>query len=151
MRLILGKRIDSYIYNNYNHILNKIENEIYLYFQNRFYSILVDEINIDIIYSQHFKTSHCKRPIYYEDKTVKVFPQNKNSDVTFRMYHLLFVDIPLPDEFATCSEEYAVPMIGETLVKYFTETPLPMKIWKSFDKEQFIADLQQFFENYKPK
>jgi hypothetical protein len=67
------------------------------------------------------------------------------------MYHLLFVDIPLPDEFAICREEYAVPMIGETMVKYFTETPLPMKIRKSFDKERFIADLQQFFDSYKPK
>ena len=122
------------------------------YFMERTYSPMVEEINIDLYcFQTPFRLKHHIRPRYHEDKTVKILPRDKKCDATFRMYHLLFVDIPLPDEFATCSEEEAVPMIGQTLVKYFTETPLPLKIRKSFDKDRFIADLQLFFSNYNNK
>ena len=98
------------------------------YFMERTYSTMVEEINIDLYcFQTPFRLKHHIRPRYHEDKTVKILPRDKKCDATFRMYHLLFVDIPLPDEFATCSEEEAVPMIGQTLVKYFTETPLPLK------------------------
>jgi len=151
MKLIIGQRTDSATYEKYRHVIYKMENDIFEFFESKTYSHLVDEINVDMVYYQNYTNPHCKRPSYYEDKTVKVFPRDKNSDATFRMYHLLFVDIPLPDEFATCCEEEAVPMIGDTLVKYFAETPLPLKIRKSFDKDRFIADLQSFFSNYNNK
>lgn len=129
-----------------------LDNCLSSFFKERTYSKMVEEINIDLYcFQTPFRLKHHIRPIYHEDKTVKVFPRDKNSDATFRMYHLLFVDIPLPDEFATCNEEEAVPMIGDTLVKYFAETPLPLKIRKSFDKDRFIADLQTFFDNYNNK
>ena len=98
-----------------------------------------------------FRLKHHTRPIYHEDKTAKVFPHDKNNDATFRMHHLLFVDIPLPDEFATCSDEEAVAMIGETMVNYFKNVALPVKIRNSFDKERFVSDLQLFFSTYKQR
>ena len=99
-------------------IVHDISDQLRFIFQSKSYSPMVEEINIDLYcFNTPFRLKHHNRPRYYEDDTKKVFPQEKNSDVTFRMYHLLFVDIPLPDEFATCREEYAVPMIGETLVK----------------------------------
>ena len=113
---------------------------------------MVDEINIDLYcFQTPFRLKHHTRPIYHEDKTVKVFPHDKNSDATFRMYHLLFVDIPLPDEFATCSDEEAVAIIGETMVNYFKNVALPVKIRNSFDKERFVSDLQSFFSTYKQR
>ena len=130
-------------------IVHVIGNHLRSVFSIRSYSKMVEEINIDLYWTPI--PIKCRRPVYHEDKTVKVLPRDKNSNATFRMYHLLFVDIPLPDEFATCSEEEAVPMIGDTLVKYFAETPLPLKIRKSFDKDRFIADLQLFFSNYNNK
>lgn len=133
-------------------LVTHLDKRISSFFSERSYSLMVEEINIDLYcFQTPFRLKHHTRPIYHEDKTVKVFPHNKNSDSTFRMYHLLFVDIPLPEEFATCSEEEAVPMIGQTLMKYFTETPLPLKIRNSFDKERFISDLQSFFATYKQK
>ena len=119
------------------------------YFAKKTYSSMVEEINIDLYcFQTPFRLKYHKRPIYHEDKTEKIFPKDKKSDITFRMYHLLYVDIPLPDEFVTCKEEDAVSIIGKTMVKYFTDVSLPMKIRKSFDKERFISDLQSFFANY---
>lgn len=130
-------------------IVTLLDKCLSLFFSERTYSPMVEEINIDLYcFKTPFRLKHLSRPVYYEDKISKILPRDKKCDATFRMYHLLFVDIPLPDEFATCSEEDAVPMIGETMVRYFTDVALPVKIRKSFDKERFISDLQLFFTNY---
>ena len=148
MEFLIGKRTDSITYEFLSVVLSEIEDKILLFFQNKSYSNKVDEINVDLVYSRYYQAPYRKRPIYHEDKTVKVFPHDKNNDATFRMYHLLFVDIPLPEEFVTCSEEEAVAMIGETMVNYFKNVALPVKIRNSFDKERFVSDLQSFFSTY---
>jgi hypothetical protein len=63
----------------------------------------------------------------------------------------MFIDVPLPDAFSASNTCDAIKIIEETLVRYFTEIPLPVKIRKSFDKERFISDLQSFFANYNPE
>jgi hypothetical protein len=148
MEFIL-KTVFDYNLERKRKIVQDIGNQLRSVLSIRSYSKMVEEINIDLYWTPN--AIKVRRPIYHEDKTVKVFPHDKNNDATFRMYHLLFVDIPLPEEFVTCSEEEAVPMIGQTLMKYFTETPLPLKIRNSFDKERFISDLQSFFATYKQK
>ena len=148
MEFIL-KTVFDYNLEQKRKIVHIVGNQLRSVLSIRSYSKMVEEINIDLYWTPD--AMKCRRPIYHEDKTVKILPRDKKCDATFRMYHLLLVDIPLPDEFATCSEEEAVPMIGQTLVKYFTETPQPLKIRKSFDKDRFIADLQLFFSNYNNK
>ena len=133
-------------------LVSNLDKELSSFFSERTYSSMVEEINIDLYcFNTPFRLKHHSRPVYHEDKTSKVFPRDKKSDTTFRMYHLLFVDIPLPDEFATCSVDNAVAMIGDTMVKYFTEVNLPVKIRKSFDKDRFVADLKAFFDSYSAK
>lgn len=132
--------------------VHAIGDDLRAIFNHKSYSPLVEKINIDLYcFQTPFRLKYHSKPIYHDDKTAKVFPRDKKNDATFRMYHLLFVDIPLPDDFATCTEEDVVPMVGEAMVKYFTEVPLPVKIRKSFDKERFISDLQSFFANYNPE
>jgi hypothetical protein len=109
---------------------------------------MVNEIVIDMICSIGFRMPYRKRPIYHEDKLIKVDP--RHSDLTYRFYHLMFIDILLPDVFSTSSTTDSLKIIEDTLVSYFKNVSLPTKVRKSFDKERFIADLQQFFESYKP-
>ena len=149
MELILKDLFDINTGNRHRHTFEEMAKAMYSYFESRTYSPIVNRVVIDMICSIEYKMPYRKKPIYHEDKLTKL--NSGGNDVTYRLYHLMFIDIPLPDEFATCSEEEAVPMIGQTLVKYFTETPLPLKIRKSFDKDRFIADLQLFFSNYNNK
>lgn len=146
MEFIL-KTVFDYNLERKRKIVHAIGNQLRSVLSIRSYSKMVEEINIDLYWTP--KAIKVRRPIYHEDKTVKVFPHDKNNDATFRMYHLLFVDIPLPEEFVTCSEEEAVAMIGETMVNYFKNVALPVKIRNSFDKERFVSDLQSFFSTYK--
>ena len=149
MELILKDLFDINTGNRHRHTFEEMAKAMYTYFESRTYSPMVNRVVIDMICSIVYKMPHRKKPIYHENKQIKLF--SGGNDVAYRLYHLMFIDIPLPDEFATCSEEEAVPMIGDTLVKYFAETPLPLKIRKSFDKDRFITDLQTFFDNYNNK
>lgn len=151
MIYIIGKRTDSITYEILSVVLSDIEDKISLFFQNKSYSNKVDEINVDLVYSRYYQAPYRKRPIYHEDKTAKVFPHDPKNDATFRMHHLLLVDIPLSEEISTCNEDEAVAIIGETMVNYFKNVALPVKIRNSFDKERFISDLQSFFATYKQK
>lgn len=146
MEFIL-KTVFDYNLERKRKIVHVIGNQLRSMLSFKSYSEMVEEINIDLYWTPN--ALKVRRPIYHEDKTVKVFPHDKNSDATFRMYHLLFVDIPLPEEFATCKDEEAVAMIGETMVNYFKNVALPVKIRNSFDKERFVLDLQSFFSTYK--
>ncbi len=146
MEFIL-KTVFDYNLERKRKIVHVIGNQLRSVLSIRSYSKMVEEINIDLYWTPN--AIKVRRPIYHEDKTVKVFPHDKNNDATFRMYHLLFVDIPLPEEFATCKDEEAVVMIGDTMVNYFKNVALPVKIRNSFDKERFISDLQSFFATYK--
>lgn len=125
----------------------KVYKELGRYFDSKSYSCLVEEMVVDLICDLWSKEKKTKRPIYHEDKLVKVF--RHDIEPSYRLYHILFVEILLPDSFVECSEQEAIKMIADTMISYFTETPLPLKIRKSFDKERFIADLRTFFDSYK--
>lgn len=149
MKIILKNVFDVNVGKKHRNNFEKMSKALQSYFMERTYSSMLNEMVIDMICSIEFRMKYRKKPVYYEDKLIKVDPGY--SDATFRMYHLLFVDIPLPDEFATCSVDNAVAMIGDTMVKYFTEVNLPVKIRKSFDKDRFVADLKAFFDSYSAK
>ena len=123
--------------------MEELMDSILSFFENRYYSSLVDEMNIHI-YTQDFYNYLVihERPIYYEEKNALY------KGMPYKLYHLLSVDIVLPDEFSNATDSEAVKMIGDTLIKYFTEVNLPLKIRKSFDKGRFVADLKTFFDGY---
>lgn len=148
MKFILKDVFDIDTGNRHRCNFEKMSNVLCSFFKERTYSPMVNEIVIDMICSIGFRMPYRKRPIYHEDKLIKVDP--RHSDLTYRLYHLMFIDVPLPDAFSTCNPSDAIRIIEETLVRYFIDVPLPVKIRKSFDKERFIADLQEFFDSYKP-
>ncbi|WP_027454937.1 hypothetical protein [Xylanibacter brevis] len=110
------------------------------FFNSRNYSPCLEEININLITLPECKKQ--KRPIYYDNV------QRLYKGMPYTLYHLLMIDVKLPDNFANTNDSEAVKMIGDTMVKYFTEVNLPVKIRKSFDKERFVADLKTFFDGY---
>ena len=128
-------------------VVDRVDDNLSVFLKDKVYSFLVEEIVIELVCDVWMDAKIRKRPIYFEDKYVKVFRQH--IEPTYRMYHLLMVAIRLPDSFAECNEQEAIKMIADTMISYFTETPLPLKIRKSFDKERFIADLRTFFDSYK--
>jgi len=148
MKFILKDVFDIDTGNRHRCNFEKMSNVLRSFFKDRTYSPMVNEIVIDMICSIEFRMPYRKRPIYHEDKLIKVDP--RHSDLTYRFYHLMFIDILLPDVFSTSSTTDSLKIIEDTLVSYFKNVSLPTKVRKSFDKERFIADLQQFFESYKP-
>ena len=70
-------------------LVSNLDKELSSFFSERTYSSMVEEINIDLYcFNTPFRLKHHSRPVYHEDKTSKVFPRDKKSDATFRMYHL---------------------------------------------------------------
>ena len=147
MEFIVKDLFDVNTGNRHRHVFERMSEELSVFFEERSYSPMVNRIVIDMICSIQFRMPYRKRPIYHEDKLIKVDP--RHSGITYRLYHLIFIDILLPDAFSTSNTCDAIKIIEEALVRYFTDVPLPMKIRKSFDKERFISDLQSFFTNYK--
>lgn len=115
-----------------------------MFFQDKEYSFLVQDIIIELFcFVTPFRMECRKRPLYIEDKMVSAgigFPKNQH------IYHFLFINIPLPDEFITCPYEESLIIVRDAVIGYFREKPLPVKLRKSFDMERFIDDLTTFFE-----
>ena len=143
MKLIIGTRMDSSTHDWLRFELGNLEENIKLFFCDKSYSIFVDKISIDLVYDRDSMLGCYKRMVYHEDKVIKPFA---NLDYTERLFHLLLVDIPLPDDFITCPYEESLIIVRDAVIGYFRETPLPVKLRKSFDMERFLADLTTFFK-----
>lgn len=149
MEFDLGLNGDSHIFQLFGELGKNLFHSMSSFFSQRSYTPGVNHIVVKLYWESTVYIRIYRRPRYIEDKYVKVFPQYKEKEPTHHMFHVLFVEIRLPDSFVGCNEQEAIKMIADTMISYFTETPLPLKIRKSFDKERFIADLRTFFDSYK--
>ena len=116
-----------------------------LFFSRKRFSSMINTVDINLICGddEHKQI----RPRYIEDKHPKVFPRKKDSP-TFHIYHKLDIYVILSEAIIKCDDREAVAIIKDTIINYISETAMPVKIRKSFDKDRFIADLRQFFDTF---
>ena len=119
-----------------------IGREMNVFFGNKSYSPLVEEIQIRISCQSYFYKPY-KRPQYMED----VKGKTPCPDVFFPIYHTLFVDVLIDpiDGLLNAKGSEVSTIVGREIIAYFEKVKLPLKIRKSFDKERFISDLRTFF------
>jgi len=114
------------------------------FFKDRVYSPLVENLTVEVVsFKKPFRQEGRKRPLYVEEEIIS---PGKGFTKSCRLYHFLFINIPLPDEFITCPYEESLIIVRDAVIGYFRETPLPVKLRKSFDMERFLADLTTFFK-----
>ncbi len=111
------------------------------YFEGKCYSEDVETCEIYIIcVSQGFDPFFIvKRPAYHRDKTY--------ANGLHFIKTLLF-DIKL--DFSTFYQSDKIggyTIVGNTLLKYLKEMKYPVAIRKSFDKERFNKDMEEFFQS----
>lgn len=140
-------RIDISMARKHYPIVYALCNYAKSFFKQKSYSQMVDNLDIELVCVQPGGHIKLFRPQYVEDKQQKYFPRQKDSD-TFRIYHELYVDVLLPEEYIDSDAKESVEIIRDTTIDYFTNVALPVKIRKTFDKEAFVVDLRQFFDTF---
>ena len=114
------------------------------FFENRSYSPLVDTIYMRLYcYSDFYKPY--KYPQYMEN----VRGKTPCHGVSWPIFHSLLVEIlfdPI-DRLLFAKGSEVLSVIGSEIITYFEQVKLPLKIRKDFDKERFIEDLREFFNN----
>lgn len=128
-------------------IVDVLRDKAELFFMHKNYSPMVENLYIELLCNGLHSNIITRRPKYIEDKQQKYFPRQKDSD-TFRIYHELYVDVLLPEEYIDSDAKESVEIIRDTTIDYFTNVALPVKIRKAFDKDTFVADLRQFFDTF---
>lgn len=140
-------RIDISMVHKHYPIVYALCNYAKSFFKQKSYSQMVDNLDIELVCVQPGGHIKLFRPQYVEDKQQKYFPRQKDSD-TFRIYHQLYVDVLLTEDYIDSDAKESVEIIRDTTIDYFTNVALPVKIRKAFDKETFIADLRLFFDTF---
>ena len=149
MKFSFGINGDHIFFQKYEKLMSEISKDILSFYKTKSYSSMVDYIMIDFWWDWKgpFLIRLHSKPWYIEDKHPKLLPRHKDSP-TFHIYHHLMAEIRLPESFIDSNDQEAVIQVKEILINYFTNTALPVKIRKSFDKDRFIADLRQFFDTF---
>ena len=89
------------------------------------------------------------KPYKYPQYMENVRGKTPCHGVSWPIFHSLLVEIlfdPI-DRLLFAKGSEVLSVIGSEIITYFEQVKLPLKIRKDFDKERFIEDLREFFNN----
>ena len=115
------------------------------FFAKKNYSPMVEFVTIKLFCLPFCFKPH-KRPMYYE-----VLPLKLSSGEIVEHRHLyLCTDITIEnaEEYLNSNEVDGYRIVEKTIIDYFQNNPLPVKIRKSFNLNAFLDDLKTFFNEF---
>ena len=115
------------------------------FFAKKNYSPMVEFVTIKLFCLPFCYKPH-KRPMYYE-----VLPLKLSSGEIIEYRHLyLCADITIEnaEEYLNSNEVDGYRIVERSIIEYFHNNPLPVKIRKSFDTDAFLDDMKIFFDEY---
>ena len=115
------------------------------FFANKSYSKMVEVMHLDL-FCLPFYYKPYKRPKYYEDLPLKL----SSGEIVEHRHLYLCTDITIEnaEEYLNSNEVDGYRIVEKTIIDYFQNNPLPVKIRKSFNLNAFLDDLKTFFDEF---
>ena len=115
------------------------------FFAKKSYSKMVEVMHLDL-FCLPFYYKPYKRPKYYEDLPLKL----SSGEIVEHRHLYLCTDITIEnaEEYLKSNEVDGYRIVEKTIIDYFQNNPLPVKIRKSFNLNAFLDDLKTFFNEF---
>ena len=115
------------------------------FFAKKSYSKMVEVIHMDL-FCLPFYYKPYKRPKYYEDLPLKL----SSGEIVEHLRFFLRISITIEnaEEYLNSNEVDGYRIVERSIIEYFHNNPLPVKIRKSFDTDAFLDDMKIFFDEY---
>lgn len=84
--------------------------------------------------------------MYYDDLPLKL----SSGEIIEHRHLYLCADITIEnaEEYLNSNEVDGYRIVERSIIEYFHNNPLPVKIRKSFDTDAFLDDMKIFFDEY---
>ena len=115
------------------------------FFATKSYSQMVEVMHLDL-FCLPFYYKPYKRPKYYEDLPLKL----SSGEIVEHLRFFLRISITIEnaEEYLNSNEVDGYRIVERSIIEYFHNNPLPVKIRKSFDTDAFLDDMKIFFDEY---
>ena len=115
------------------------------FFATKSYSQMVEVMHLDL-FCLPFYYKPYKRPKYYEDLPLKL----SSGEIVDHLHFFLCTSITIEnaEEYLNSNEVDGYRIVEKTIIDYFQNNPLPVKIRKSFKTNAFLDDLKTFFDEF---
>ena len=115
------------------------------FFAKKNYSPMVEFVTIKLFCLPFCYKPH-KRPMYYEVLPLKL---SYGEIIEYRhLYLCADITIENAEEYLNSNEVDGYRIVERSIIEYFHNNPLPVKIRKSFDTDAFLDDMKIFFDEY---
>ena len=125
--------------------IHRLQASMEKFFATRSYSQMVEVMHLDL-FCLPFYYKPYKRPKYYEDLPLKL----SSGEIVEHLRFFLRISITIEnaEEYLNSNEVDGYRIVERSIIEYFHNNPLPVKIRKSFDTDAFLDDMKMFFDEY---
>ena len=125
--------------------IHRLQASMEEFFAKKNYSQMVEVIHLNLFCLPFYYRPY-KRPKYYEDLPLKL----SSGEIVEHFHFFLRISITIEnaEEYLNSNEVDGYRIVKKTIIDYFQNNPLPIKVRKSFDINAFLDDMKLFFDEY---